>query len=190
MRLFEVAELNGIGADAWHNLAHMSRKILPHRLGNGNNNTSYYLLPPVLREHLMHIVKALRAGTLRIKKVLHYRGQTIEYLAKPGPAEWLSIATYATTVANLTYRALGGFGALGGYTADVTAGTPAPAPPVTIVLPGVVARPRAERCLETQSQVVDQGDQNAAGQALLPPPQAQNPDGEPPAGKDPAESRS
>jgi hypothetical protein len=48
MNLFHIAEPNGIWAGAWHHLAQMSNQILPHHTGNGNNNTSYYLLPLVL----------------------------------------------------------------------------------------------------------------------------------------------
>ena len=93
------------------------------------NRAKNYETAVRLRDHLMEVVAALRAGTLRIKKVLHYKGQTIEYEAQPGPADWVSISNYAMTIANMSYRALGDFGAIGGYRADAGPGTPPPPRP-------------------------------------------------------------
>src|SRR6185437_3602701 len=123
-----------------------------------------------LREHLFEIIAALGAGTLRIKKQFQRKGQIIEYDVLPGPGDWLNIATYARTIADMTYRALGDHAANGGYKADASAGNPPPAPPITIVLPNAISRPRDERSLEIESAVVEQANQeNPLPLALRPP---------------------
>jgi hypothetical protein len=139
------------------------------------NRAKNYEIAAKLREHVIEMVIALCAGTLRIKKQFQYKGQIVEYEAEPGPADWLNIAAYARTAFDLTYRSLGDFGANGGYKADASPGTPPPAQPMTtIVLPSVISRPREERGAEIDCAPVEPGRvQGITGRALLPaPPEA------------------
>lgn len=131
------------------------------------NRAKNYEAAAKLREHLMEIIQHLSDGTLRIKKWFQRKGQMVEYQVEPSPADLLSIATYARTITDMTYRALGDFQAQGKAVQDAPAAslTPPP-PPITIVLPGPVSRPRYERSLE-----VEVGD--ASTLPLLPaPPEA------------------
>jgi len=98
-----------------------------------------------MREHLFEMIAALNAGTLRIKKQFQHQGKIVEYEAEPSILDRLNLATYARTVTDMTYRALGDHVANGGYKADASPGTPPTAPSVTIVLPAAIAKPRQER---------------------------------------------
>lgn len=122
------------------------------------NRAQNYRMAAELREHLKEMIAHLRAGTLRIKKQFHHRGQVIEAEVEPGPGDWLNIATYARTIADMTYRALGDHGANGGYKADASPEKAPPAPPVTIVMPSAVALPRPLRSLPGANDA--QGSQN------------------------------
>ena len=121
------------------------------------NRAKNYEAAAKLREHAVKIIEALCAGTLRIKKQFQHKGQIIEYEATSGPADWLSIATYLRTIADMTYRALGDHEASGRYRADASPGTTPPAPPITIILPDAIARPRLERGLEIENRMIEQG---------------------------------
>jgi hypothetical protein len=117
------------------------------------NRAKNYEAAAKLREHAVTIIKALCAGTLRIKKQFQHKGQVIEYEAEPGPSDWLSIATYLRTIADMTYRALGDHEANGRYRADAGPGGSTPAPSIEIVLPDAIAKPREQR--QIGSPVVD-----------------------------------
>lgn len=121
------------------------------------NRAKNYEIAAKLREHVVEIIHSLYAGTLRIKKRFQQKGQMVEYEAQPGPGDWLNIASYARTVADMTYRALGDHTANGGHKADASAGMPPPAPPVTIVLPGAIAHPRTEHSLNPELPAIGQG---------------------------------
>jgi len=182
-----------IWSEGWKGLAtRMAGRITPELTPQDEaltrceaNRARNYEVADKLRDHLIEIVEALRAGTLKVKKQWQYQGRVIEFDAEPTPSDLVNIATYAMTIANLTYRALGDHVATGGYKPDVSAGTPPPAPPVAIVLPSAVARPRFERCLEIEGQVADQGDLTAGAPLALPPPQAQDPGDAPSPAQDP-----
>ncbi len=146
-----------IRQDAWRSLANrISGRIAVEVTSHDEalnkietNRAKNYETAAKLRDHAIEIIHCLRAGTLRIKKRFQQKGQLVEQEVEPGPADWLSIATYLRTVTDMTYRALGDFQAQGGKAVqDAPAGTPSPpAPPITIVLPSAVARPRQERGL-------------------------------------------
>jgi hypothetical protein len=112
------------------------------------NRAKNYEIAAELRIHLAKIIEALRDGKLRIKKHFHHKGQIVKYEAEPSPADCLAIVTYARTIADMTYRALGDHEGNGGYMADASPGTPPPTPPITIVLPTVIAKPREQRQIE------------------------------------------
>jgi hypothetical protein len=163
--------------EGWRGLANrmagrITVDLVPHDAALSKcerNRAKNYEAAVKLREHLTEILEHLRAGTLRIKKVFHYQGRTIEHAAQPGPADWVCIANYAMAIANMTYRALGDCVGNGGYKADVSPGAAPPVSPMTIVLPAAVANPRAERCRDVESRAIEQGDPDAAMLARLPP---------------------
>lgn len=111
-----------------------------------------------LREHLVESVKALADGTLEIERVFNGKLGIVTHRGKAGPADWVNISTYARTVADGTYRALGDFQGGKNEGQDAAAGTlQPPAPSITIILPAAIARPRQEREIHDakQSQVID-----------------------------------
>ena len=135
------------------------------------NRAQNYDTAAKLREHLNEIVAALRAGTLRIKRQFQQKGQITEYEAPLGPSDWLSLATYARTIADMTYRALGDVQAQQKPGQDAPTGAKAPpAPPVTIVLPAAIALPRGERSVEVECLPVQQANGSAATPPLLQAP--------------------
>lgn len=116
------------------------------------------------------VLAPLRVGTLRMKKHFLRKGQVIEYEAEPGIIDRLNIATYARTVAEMTYRALADHAANGAYKTDASPGITPPSPPVTFILPGPIARPRGERSVEVDCPPSASGTENSAKPPLLPVP--------------------
>jgi hypothetical protein len=107
-----------------------------------------------LRDHLVETIRALKARTLKLEKQYHHKGSIVRAEVEPGPSDWLNIATYARTIADGTYRALGDFQAQEKPGSDAVAGAPAPSgPAITIILPGAVAAPRPDRKID--EQVID-----------------------------------
>jgi len=104
-----------------------------------------------LRDHLLEVITALRDGTLELEKVFCQKGVIVRAKVKPGPGDWLNLASYARTVAELAYRSLGDAPSDGKDPSSTAAAAPGAGPPgITIILPNVIARPRAERCLEPE----------------------------------------
>jgi len=153
--------------EGWLGLANrMMGRVVPDMTPNDDalakclaNRAKNYENAAKLRDHAVVIIEALRAGTLRIKKQFQSKGQIVEYQAVPGPSDWLNIASYLRTIADMTYRALGDFQAQvkPGQDAPAGAQTPPPAPAVTIILPSAIARPREERGIESESRLLTQG---------------------------------
>lgn len=116
-----------------------------------------------LREHLLKVVTALAEGTgeapgLALEKQWHNKGSVVRAAVAPGPGDWVNIATYARTVAEGTYRALGDFAAQEKPGSDAPTGAAPPtAPAITIILPAAIAAPRQERVIEEDKpgQVID-----------------------------------
>lgn len=108
------------------------------------NRTKNYELAVKLRDNLRVVLDALCAGTLRIKKLFNYKGTATEYDAPLTISDLVNLATYAHTIHEMTYRALGDHGANGGK-ADTTAAAAPPAPAMTIILPAAIALPRDQR---------------------------------------------
>lgn len=110
-----------------------------------------------LRDHLVEIVSKLKNGTLKMEKFFNNAkgGFVIREEAEPSPGDMVNIATYARTIADGTYRALGDFQAQEKAGQDSPAGQAAP-PAITIILPGVISAPRDQRNItEVASQVID-----------------------------------
>lgn len=67
--------------------------------------------------------------------------------AEPGPADLVNIATFARTLADLAYRALGDSAADGQERRAEVSATNSPQQAITIILPTSIAAPRGERQL-------------------------------------------
>lgn len=109
-----------------------------------------------LRDHLAEQVEALASGKAKVLKLFFSAklGMVVEKEVVPGPGDWVNIATYARTVSEGTYRALGDFAAQEKPGQDAAAGaTNAPAPAITIIIPTAIAEPRQER--QSKGQVID-----------------------------------
>jgi hypothetical protein len=111
-----------------------------------------------LRDDLIEILAKLRKGDLKLEKQFHNRGSVVRADVDPGIVDRVNLATYAQTIANGTYRALGDFQGQEKVGQDAAAGTAAPSgPAITIILPGVVAVPRNQRGADNAkaAQVID-----------------------------------
>jgi hypothetical protein len=168
-----------IRQEGWRSLANRMSGCIPADAGLNSdalnrieaNRAKNYETAAKLREHVIEMVIALRAGTLRIKKQFQHKGQIVEYEAEPGPADWLNIATYARIISDMTYRAIGDSQAQGKPGQDASAGAlNPPAPPLTIILPSVIARPRFERSVEVECAPVESSGGNPAMPLSLPAP--------------------
>ncbi len=105
-----------------------------------------------LREHLIDVVQRLKGGQLVMEKHFNFKGHITTVQVPPTSGDWVNIASYAKTIAEGTYRALGDFAAQEKVGQDAIAGQ-ASAPAITIILPGAIAAPRNERIME--GQVID-----------------------------------
>lgn len=130
-----------------------------------------------LREHLIAQVEALKDGTARVEKLFHNKGEVVRAEASPSPADWLNVATYARTVAEGTYRALGDFVGDSKITGDSAgaAATNSPQAAITIILPAAISAPREDRDYVTERQakrpqVIDV--QDLTTPATQPPPRS------------------
>lgn len=150
----------------------------------------------VLIEHAREVIEKLRDGTLELEKVFNGKDGIRRATVKPGPGDWVNIATYLRTLQDLSYRALGDMTAAGKAEADVPAGNNGNgnAPAITIILPAAIALPRSQReqaeAGRQAAQVVDLKDvkviesksEEPATDAQAPGPDIQaEPDSEPPA---------
>jgi len=112
-----------------------------------------------LRDRLIEKLQAWKAGTLKVEKAFNNKGVIVTHEAAPGPGDWVNIATFAQTIAQGTYKALGDMAAQDKPGQDSPAGqvnTPQ-GPAITIILPGVVALPRQDRAVDDAraGQVID-----------------------------------
>jgi hypothetical protein len=150
--------------EGWQTLANrMAGSITVDRTPNDEalakceeNRAKNYEIASKLRDELGKTIENLAAGTLKIKKLWHNKGDVVEYWAEPTMADLLNIATFARTVHDMTYRALGDTVANGGHETDTSPGASPPTPPITIVLPEAIARPRLERCINVESRILSQ----------------------------------
>jgi hypothetical protein len=99
-----------------------------------------------LREDLKSLVAKLTSEEgLTVEKHFHNRGAVITHHAPLSIADRVNLATYARTIADLTYAALGDKTATQGKPEDGIAGSAGATPGITIILPGVIAEPREKR---------------------------------------------
>jgi hypothetical protein len=103
-------------------------------------------------------VQALKSGELRVERLFNGKLGILRAETAPTTGDWVNIATYARTIADGTYRALGDFQGQDKPGSDAPAGTVnAAQPSITIILPAAIAVPRAERQITEakQGQVID-----------------------------------
>jgi hypothetical protein len=99
-----------------------------------------------LRDDLVEVVDKLRRGELKLEKQWCHKGMVVRAEVDLGIGDRLNLANYARTVCDLTYAALGDRAAGMGAKDDGPAASSSPTPPpITIVLPGLISRPRSER---------------------------------------------
>jgi len=122
-----------------------------HRLAVAANREKNLAVARQLQDDIAEKVAALREGRFKIKKAVKIKmSKDVERVEivelDPTPAECLTLATYAKTVADLSYRALGdmGSGREKGET-DLREQPPA----LTVILPAAIAKPRPRRISKT-----------------------------------------
>jgi hypothetical protein len=99
-------------------------------------------------EELDRILQGIRAGTYRVGKYMSVpKSSPVWVEAAPGPADLVNIATYARTLADLAYRALGDAAADGQERRAEVSATNSPQQAITIILPTAIGAPRGERIL-------------------------------------------
>ena len=119
------------------------------------NRAENYRMACLLRADLLSQLEKLVDGELQIEKSWNNKGCVVTHLTDPSTGDRVNLATYARTIADLTYRALGDREAAEGGAADVPGGTPAP-PSITVILPGVIQAPREQRHItEPTGPIID-----------------------------------
>lgn len=118
------------------------------------NREVNYKVACELRDDLLEVVAKLRSGELTLEKQWHNKGAVTRAEVEPSIVDRVNLATYARTVADLSYRALGDMAMGEKAASDAGAGTGAGAPPpITIILPGAIAGPRERQA--RKAQVID-----------------------------------
>lgn len=126
-------------------------------------------------EELDKILRGIKEGTYKVGKHISVpKVGPVWVEAAPGPADLVNIGTYARTLADLAYRALGDAAADGQERRAEVSATNSPQQAITIILPTAIGAPRGERILPPgDGPVID----------LRPEPESPAPtDQEPPAG--------
>jgi hypothetical protein len=99
-----------------------------------------------LQDDLLHTVNKLASGELKLRRYWCSKGIISHVDADPGLQDRVALATYAQTVMNLSYQALGDKAILGDKaTQEMGPGAAQSVPQITVVLPGIIQQPREER---------------------------------------------
>lgn len=100
-----------------------------------------------LRDHAMELIDELREtkGKGMIKRYWHNKGVIVEHVCDLSIAELNTLANYMQVIAQGTYQALGDSRASSGTKEDGGVPNSQSVPTIQIILPNVIARPRAER---------------------------------------------
>lgn len=108
-----------------------------------------------LRDDAFELLDDLREtkGVDMITQYWHNRGAIIEKRRAMTISERVQLATYLQTIAQGTYAALGDRVSSSGAKDDVNS-NPNGTPGITIILPGVIAKPRAERSVNGSDTTV------------------------------------
>jgi hypothetical protein len=112
------------------------------------NRERQYARAVKMGEELDRILHEVREGTYKVgKHVSVPKVGPVWVEAAPGPADLVNIATYARTLADLAYRALGDAAADGQERRAEVSATNSPQQAITIILPTAIGAPRGERVL-------------------------------------------
>ena len=136
-----------------------------------------------LRDVLVEIATKLQAGTLTVTKAFQFKGTPVLVETPPSTGDLVNIATFARTVADLTYRALGDQSADSKSDFNVNAAALQPPPGITVILPACAVEPRQRRAKTPKPAIDVQADAIMDLQPLPPsvaPPVAQSPPTIPP----------
>jgi hypothetical protein len=139
------------------------------------NREQQYQRAVRMGEELDRILQGIKEGTYRVGKHISVpKVGPVWVEAAPGPADLVNIGTYARTLADLAYRALGDAAADGQERRAEVSATNSPQQAITIILPTAIGAPRGERILpQGNGPVID----------LRPEPESSSPGTpEPPAG--------
>lgn len=113
-----------------------------------HNREVQYQRAVKMGEELDDILQKIRAGTYKVGKHISVpKIGPVWVEAAPGPADLVNIATYARTLADLAYRALGDAAADGQERRTEVSATNGPQQAITIILPTAIGAPRGERVL-------------------------------------------
>lgn len=110
------------------------------------NRQKNYEIACQLRDDLVDVVRRLRSTEgppLTLEKQWHFRGTITRADVPLSISDRVQLATYAKLIADLSYRSLGDKDAAEGGAQDVPPSQSAP-PSITIILPGLIAKPRKE----------------------------------------------
>jgi hypothetical protein len=121
-----------------------------------HNREVQYQRAVKMGEELDRILQGVRDGSYKVGKwmaIPKLGPQWVE--AAVGPADLVNIATYARTLADLAYRALGDAAADGQERRTEVSATNSPQQAITIILPTAIGAPRGERVLPGQGPVID-----------------------------------
>lgn len=120
------------------------------------NRKANYEVFERLRNDLVKVVKALEADSFQVEKSWNNKGEVVVHMTGPSTGDRVNLATYARTIAEGTYAALGD--RVSGLGAKEGAAEGHAPPGITIILPGAIAAPRSERGVS--GVVVDMREQN------------------------------
>lgn len=113
-----------------------------------HNREVQYQRAVKMGEELDRILQGIKEGTYKVGKHISVpKVGPVWVEALPGPADLVNIATYARTLADLAYRALGDAAADGQERRAAVSATNSPQQAITIILPTAIGAPRGERVL-------------------------------------------
>jgi len=107
-----------------------------------------------LRDELRKVIEGLQSKTYKVTKLSVYKGMVIPTEMDPGPGDLVNIATFARTIADLSYRALGDAAADGQERKPDPGATNNPQAAITIILPAAIGQPRGLRQMPSDSSTV------------------------------------
>lgn len=107
------------------------------------NRQLNYVQGANLRKYLDTLIQKLLSGELKMEQVFHNKGQIVRTTREISPADLVNIATFARTIHDMTYKALGDTAAQTEKGQDGQPGQTM-APQIIINLPSAIAQPRQQ----------------------------------------------
>lgn len=97
-----------------------------------------------MRLYLDQIIEKLLSGELQMEQIFHNKGLIVRTTRMVSPADLVNIATFARTIHDMTYKALGDTTAQTEKGQDGPAGHSTTPPQIIINLPSAIAQPRQQ----------------------------------------------